>query len=162
LLGIGINIAPVTDSIRQFGVIQPGVDYVLRPGGYAIILNNCRQVAVIHSSMGMFLPGGGQDHGESLEMTVTREAKEESGISISGVKKLGVCDQLCFAKSENTYYRKREYFFLATQVGDPEPRGTEDEMLKWVDVDHALAQLAEEAQRWGLRLALMPKSASDA
>ena len=52
-------------SVPEFGIKQDGVDYIDRPGVYALIENKDKQVAVIETRMGHFLPGGGIDAGET-------------------------------------------------------------------------------------------------
>lgn len=46
-------------TIPCFGVAVPGTDYVLRPGGYALLRSNAGTVAVVETPQGHFLPGGG-------------------------------------------------------------------------------------------------------
>jgi 8-oxo-dGTP diphosphatase len=70
------------DSILVFGKPIKGYRYIERPGAYAIILDEAKRVAVVKNPLGYFLPGGGQDPGESPEETVKREVLEECGFSI--------------------------------------------------------------------------------
>jgi hypothetical protein len=64
-----------TPAIPEFGILDPGATYMLRPGGYAVILTAARDVAAVSTSQGLMLPGGGQDDGESPEDAAIREVK---------------------------------------------------------------------------------------
>lgn len=70
----------MVNGIPEFGVAVPGADYNLRPGGYIIVRNSQGEVAVISTPQGPFLPGGGQDDGESPAQAAVREASEECGL----------------------------------------------------------------------------------
>ena len=62
-------------------------------GVYRVILQE-GQLGVIHKQGGPYhgrydLPGGSQESGETLEMTLLREVKEETGLSVSSFQQLG-------------------------------------------------------------------------
>ncbi len=67
-------------SVPEFGTKQVGIDYIARPGVYAVIENNDRQIAVIETSNGYFLPGGGIDTGESVVDALKRAAETRDSI----------------------------------------------------------------------------------
>ncbi len=139
--------------IPQFGARTPGANYVLRHGGYAVILNTEGEVAVVSAPGGLFLPGGAQEQGESAEAAAIREAIEECGLRILIDERLGVADELVFADGENQHYRKRCEFFVAEVVGTAtsiEP----DHELMWLSPDRALTELRHESQRWAVQQAL--------
>jgi 8-oxo-dGTP diphosphatase len=72
----------VTTPIPEFGCPATGVEYILRPGGYAVIFSPDGEVAVVATSLGLALPGGGQQAGESPEDAAIRETREECGLRI--------------------------------------------------------------------------------
>src|SRR5438128_8721770 len=107
----------MVDGILEFGAAVAGADYILRPGGYIIVQNSQGEIAVISTPQGFFLPGGGQNSGESPAQAAVREAHEECGLLVQPSKLLGTADELVFAASEGKYYRKRSAFFSAELVG---------------------------------------------
>ena len=138
-------------TIPQFGIEIPGCDYVLRPGSYGVIRNQSGGVAVVFTPLGVFLPGGGREAGESDEAALLREVMEECGLHIQISHRIGVADELVFAKNEQCYFRKRSIFFAAELAADAPLMSTEpDHRLLWLPVGDALQQLHHESQRWAL------------
>lgn len=136
-------------TILEFGVAVAGIEYVFRPGGYAVVAGPDGTVAVASTSRGIFLPGGGQEPGESLEEAAVREAFEECGLRIRIRHCLGVADELAYALDEQTYFRKRCSFFAAELVGR-DGRGEADHHLLWMAADVAIVQLEHGSQRWAV------------
>jgi len=60
-------------AIPEFGTRLDGIDYIDRPSVYAVIENKHRQIAVIVTSNGYFLPGGGIDPSETEVDALKRE-----------------------------------------------------------------------------------------
>ncbi|HEV2664010.1 MAG TPA: NUDIX domain-containing protein [Blastocatellia bacterium] len=135
--------------IPEFGTAASGAEYLLRPGGYAVIFNGAGAVAVVSTPRGLFLPGGGQEFAESPEEAAIREAREECGLHISLGGHIGVADELVFAEGEGAHYRKRCVFFFAEiveELGVGEP----DHELAWLASDAAVRELRHESQRWAV------------
>src|SRR5262249_28261173 len=124
-------------------------DYVLRPGGYAVIFGAAGEVALVSTPSGLALPGGGQNPGEPPEDAAIRESREECGLQIALVHAVGVADELVFAADEGTHYRKRCTFFIAEVVGRT-GAGEPDHELVWLPLPEAVAALRHESQRWAV------------
>jgi 8-oxo-dGTP diphosphatase len=139
----------LTSTILEFGVSVPGIEYAFRPGGYVVVAGPGATVAVASTSRGFFLPGGGQDPGESADEAAVREAYEECGLRIRILRCLGVADELVYALDEETYFRKRCSFFAAELVGH-DGRGEADHHLVWIAPDVARVQLEHGSQRWAI------------
>ena len=143
--------------IPEFGLFDPNADYILRPGGYAVIFSQ-EGVAVASAPGGLLLPGGAQDDGESAEAAAIREAQEECGLVIALRHNLGIADELVFADDEKRHYRKRCAFFLAEVIG--EAAATEaDHRLMWLSAERAKEQLRHESQRWAVEQACRLRNA---
>jgi 8-oxo-dGTP diphosphatase len=138
------------DGICEFGERVAGAKYVLRPGGYAVIVREPRQIAVIATARGGFLPGGGLEQDETPAMAAIRETREECGLEIRIVRQIGVADELVFAADEATHFRKRCTFFVAELIGPACAGGEEAHLLTWVSPRAAAACLLHESQRWAV------------
>lgn len=149
------------DEVHVFGDPKPGVAYVLRPGGYAVILDDRGALAVVATEEGLHLPGGGQEAGESPEIAAIREVAEETGLRVALQALIGIADELVFSRARATHYRKRCWFFRATVIGSGE-RVDEDHELRWMAPDEAIAGLHHEVQRWAVRKALGRRPSSGA
>src|SRR5206468_2007641 len=68
--------------IPEFGKVAPGCRYDLRPGAHAVLRHDARRIAVVLTSLGDFLAGGGQALGESSEQVLRRETLEECGLDV--------------------------------------------------------------------------------
>ena len=143
----------MTDEIRVFGERTPGVSYVLRPGGYAVIFDGEGRLALVATEEGLHLPGGGQEPGETAETAAIREVAEETGLRVAIESTIGVADEFVFVRSDATHYRKRCTFFRATTSGAGEPIEPDHE-LQWVDAREAVRDLCHESQRWAVEQAL--------
>jgi 8-oxo-dGTP pyrophosphatase MutT (NUDIX family) len=136
-------------GILEFGIPVSGATYVLRPGGYAVILSARGEVAVVSTPLGLALPGGGQNDGEPPEDAAVRETQEECGLRIRLGPRIGMADELVFAADERTHYRKRCTFFLGEVIGG-DAVGEPDHVLVWLSVADAAARLLHGSQRWAV------------
>lgn len=80
-IGIGIGAAEML-----------GHEYKVRKNARAILLDDHGQIAIQHLVNHHFhkLPGGGVDDGETVEMAVLREIKEEVGCAATIIRPLGL------------------------------------------------------------------------
>ena len=141
-------------EIPEFGTSEPGVDYHLRPGSYGVLRDDLGRVAIIVLPVGNFLPGGGQESGETAEETLHREVREECGFAIRIGGRIGVADELLFAPRSKIHYRKRGSFFTATAEPGPLTPTDQGHELRWCAPAEALAWLTHESHRWAVERAL--------
>jgi len=145
------------EAIPEFGLAVSGVDYVLRPGGYLVVRNSQSEIAVVKTPRGFFLPGGGQDNGETPERAAIREAEEECGLKVELIKALCTADELVFAQPEQMHYRKRSVFFSAKLISVT-GTGETDHELKWMTLDDAVRRLNHQSQAWAVTKAFAKTS----
>ena len=65
-----------------------------RPSVYAIVIKDSKILLSPQHGKGYNLPGGGVNLGESLEVAVVRETKEETGLDVRVIRTLTVYDNL--------------------------------------------------------------------
>ena len=137
----------------EFGTRQANVDYVERPGAYAIIRNAASQVAIIRTPKGYFLPGGGVDRGEDMVATLRREVLEETGLGIEISREIGVAAQYLSAAKEGVYYKKIGHFFLANFAERLSESFEAEHELLWMSFDKAAHALNHQFQVWAIGMA---------
>lgn len=135
-------------SIPEFGAPEAGAVYHLRPGAHTLIVEETL-VVVVRTRIGLMLPGGGIDDGETAEQAAMRETREEVGLRVELGRDLGTADELVFARGEQRHCRKRSRFFVARIVGGAPPTEDDHEMT-WLETTDALSQLVYGSHRWAL------------
>jgi 8-oxo-dGTP diphosphatase len=138
-------------AIQEFGSKIDGVVYIDRPGVYAVIENRDKQIAVLETSIGYFLPGGGIDAGETEVEALKRELIEELGYQISVIAKIGAAVEYLKASREEKYYHIRSTFYevqLDSKIGE----GIEkDHRFVWLSQEEALRLLTRQSQVWAVQ-----------
>lgn len=135
-------------DIKAFGPILPGISYQDRPGAYGFILNQYRELAVVRTSYGLFLPGGGLDPGEDDLSGLARELNEELGFELVKAIYLYRASQYHWSEHYQAYFRKIGAFYEA-QVRIPTGAVcAEGHELVWMPLVHATRELSQEFQRW--------------
>ena len=142
---------------REFGELVCGTNYILRPGGYAVIRRSTGEIAVVTTPKGCFVPGGGQNPGETSAQAAIRETHEECSLQIQIGSLIGVADELVYSADEATHFRKRCFFFRAEIVAaDGQGSGEVDHVLSWLMPAIAVSRLTHESQRWAVAKAYQP------
>lgn len=147
-------------GLKQFGISQPGLTYVERPGAYAVIFDEQGRVAIIRVPHGHFLPGGGIDGAEQPEAALAREIREETGHAVRILAEIGEAAQYLTSGFDGRHLNKLGCFYLAT-LGPRLFEPTEpDHALLWLAVDEAKAVLSHEFQVWAIDEAVIHKTKS--
>jgi 8-oxo-dGTP diphosphatase len=133
-----------------FGVRQDGVHYTVRPSAYALIRNTGGQVAVVRTSVGTFLPGGGIEDGETPEQAIVREALEECAFIIRPAVWMTRAVQFVYSLAELTYFEKQSTFFDAQIESWTSMEIEADHELVWVSPETAARMLSHESHEWAI------------
>jgi len=138
-------------SIPEFGVKLAGVDYIDRPGVYAVIESNDRQIAIIETRNGYFLPGGGIDATESDVEALKREILEEIGYRATVLEKIGEAVEYVQAYSDEKNYQICGRFYKV-QLGSKIGEGVEkDHRLVWLRQEDVYKLLVRQSQVWAVQ-----------
>ena len=136
-------------EIPQFGTRAPGQHYVSRPSAYVVLRDPSDRIAVVRTPIGVFLPGGGQHPLETPEQAAIRETREECGLVIEIVGRIGVADQYVYSEPEDTFFAKRSTFLRAARVASA-PSAEADHTLHWVAERDAEQLLTHPSHRWAI------------
>ncbi len=136
---------------RVFGRILPGIKYVDRPGAYAFLLNAAGEVAVIQTSFGLFLPGGGVDEDEDLITALRRELSEEIGYEVVSSRFIVSASQYHWSEFYQSHFKKIGSFFVVEANPPVTPINQAGHVLLWLKPEEATAKLSQEFQRWAIQ-----------
>ncbi|WP_424927036.1 NUDIX hydrolase [Amaricoccus tamworthensis] len=136
--------------MRRFGEpVVPGMNYIDRPGAYAVIRDG-RDVLITRQAdptPDFQLPGGGIDPGESPLPALHRECLEETGWKIQVERKLGAFQRYAWLPDYKFWARKVCHIYLARPVrrmGEPTEPG---HSALWMSVDAASRLLGNAGDR---------------
>jgi 8-oxo-dGTP diphosphatase len=137
----------------EFGERINGVSYKTRPGAYAIVINANGKVAVVKTSTGFFLPGGGIEQDETAEMALVREVREECGWEVVVLEKVAEAVQYVHAPGEGFF--AKQCFFYRCSIHERTASPVEhDHQTLWLDVAEARKRLTHESQSWAIAQAI--------
>lgn len=133
-----------------FGVREGAERYTVRPSAYGLVENGRGQLAVVRTSHGVFLPGGGIEEGETPEQAVVREALEECGLAVrvGGWKACAV--QFIYSEADRAHYEKLSTFVDATVEAVASSATEADHKLEWVALEAAPQILSPESHGWAV------------
>jgi len=86
------------------------------------------------------LPKGTPNPGESLEQTAVREVREETGLDVRVVDKLGVIEYW-FSREGTRYHKWVHYYLMEAVGGDTSKHDVEYDKVEWFPAEVALKKL---------------------
>lgn len=137
-------------NIPVFGVRPESSECVTRKSAYVLAVRADGCLAVVRTSQGTFLPGGGIEGGETPHEAIARETLEECGLTIHTGAWVVRAIQFVYSEPEKTYFEKRSTFFDGVIVGGDSTTGEPDHELVWVGAEEAARILSHESQRWAV------------
>lgn len=140
------------ERVPEFGERVPGAHYVRRPGSYGLAFDDLNNVCLMRTHIGLFIPGGGANPGETEVETLPRELREESGYAAAIVRRIGAAVQNVYAEGEGFF--AKVCAFYEVQLGEKIDQHSEgDHTLVWLPIDEALERILHRSQRWALETA---------
>jgi len=137
-------------NVLVFGAPPIAVLPIVRPSAYGIIADPQGRLAVVHTAIGLSLPGGGSDEAEAPEATVVREAREECGLDIQVGQWRRSAIEHAFSAAEQAQFEKRNTFCDGAVLrADGEP-SEPDHLLEWMAAGQAAVLLAPASHRWAV------------
>ena len=138
-------------TIHAFGSKLDGIDYIDRRGVYAVIANSAKEIAVLETQEGYFLPGGGIEPGETEREALKRELIEEIGYQASVIAELGAAVEYINASKVEKHYQIRSTFYNV-QLDSKIVEGVErDHRLVWLPQGDACKLLTRQSQVWAVQ-----------
>jgi len=98
------------------------------------------------------MPKGHLEEGETVAEAATREAREESGLTVGEIEQLGEISYVYSSRERNgatlTRIFKRVHFFLMEHTGgDPSAHDSETDEVAWFSFDEALARATHPSEQ---------------
>ncbi|MEM7058573.1 MAG: NUDIX domain-containing protein [Pseudomonadota bacterium] len=132
----------------------PGIPYRDRIGAYAIIAGRDGHLLLVDEDGELQLPGGGIDPGESPVQAMHREALEETGWRISGLRRIGSFQRYVYIPQYSMWARKSQLIFIARAVMSLGPPTETGHIPLWMPPDVAARRLDIEGDRVMVREAM--------
>jgi len=131
-----------------FGSRGPKIDYAERRAAYLVSVN-AGKVAMVGSGRNLFLPGGGSLPGETPEMIVAREVREELGRGVQLVHTVCRAVQYFYSADDDCHYEMRAVFF-AGELTPRQPNQVSEHSLKWLPIAQASVSCFHECHAWAI------------
>lgn len=129
--------------LATIGQVDASIQYADRPT-VKVVIKNDNKVLIINKGL---LPGGGIDPGESDQEAITRELREELGVTVKDVQEIGTVVQYRNLL-EKRYLINGYTAEIETTGGLTEPRdeGEAQFTIQWLTVEDAIAFVAESIE----------------
>jgi 8-oxo-dGTP pyrophosphatase MutT (NUDIX family) len=132
--------------VPVFGAPLEGREHRPRAAVYAVIRDAQRRIAAVKTSLGLLLPGGRKELGETLVECLRRELREECARPVSIERQIGLAVEY-FETAEGAF-EGRHVFFEARFLG--EPNGPAEYELVWLEPGEARQLLHHRSHAWAL------------
>jgi RimJ/RimL family protein N-acetyltransferase/8-oxo-dGTP pyrophosphatase MutT (NUDIX family) len=142
----------------QYGRRIAGRTYIIRPGSYAIIQNDAGQFAIVQTTGGIGLPGGGADSAESPQQTLQRELLEETGRRVLIHRQIGESIEFVHSTREGDFEKHCTFFHASFDPSAPPSPPEPGTQILWLAAADAIAVLTHESHRWAIANVARPSA----
>jgi 8-oxo-dGTP diphosphatase len=132
--------------VPVFGEPLAGREHRPRAAVYAVIRDAERRVAAVRTSLGLLLPGGGLERGETIVECLKRELREECARPVAIDRQIGLA--LEYFETTEGAFEGRHVFFEARFVGGA--NGVAEYELVWLEPESARELLHHRSHGWAL------------
>lgn len=137
-------------GVPVFGEHEPSFELVARPSAYGLLFDREQRIAVVQTRKGLWLPGGGVEHGESRAQAVVREFREECGLVVIARELLTRALQYAPDVRARRCYAKTSSFHRVELAGPCGVPSELDHVLRWLAPHEAHAELFARSHAWAL------------
>lgn len=134
--------------MKYVGEKEDNIEYIKRPGSYAIIINkDNKKIGIVTDGEDYFYLGGGIEAGETELEALRRELIEEAGYSIKNIKKFEEVGSYIESKKKG-YYEVIANVYIAEfdeRITEPIEK---DHTVLWVDPEEYESKMFREWQRY--------------
>lgn len=133
------------DVLATIGQRNVSTFYVDRPTVKVVIRNSDNEVLILNNGL---LPGGGVDAGESDDEAITRELREELGVTVEGVQEIGTIIQYRnFLGKRYVIHGYEATLETAGGMMDPQDEGEVSFVVQWLTLEDAIAYVTSSIER---------------
>ncbi|MBX7250010.1 MAG: NUDIX domain-containing protein [Caulobacteraceae bacterium] len=139
--------------VLQFGEKRPGVAYRDRPAAFGVAVRDGRVACVRITgpgNEGWDIPGGAIDEGEDEGQALAREFREETGLIVRPLRRLGRAGQY-FVRADGEGLNNLCAFHVVEVVDEqPGAKVEDDHELIWLTPEEAIRRLKHDAHAWAV------------
>lgn len=116
---------------------QTGIKYRKRVGVYGLVVNQRLEIAVVKTSTGYFLPGGGVEENESFIECLKRECQEEIAFDVCVGKYLSAYTYYFYSTTLDYPMESIGYFYECVDYTPLDKPSEKDHALIWMTLKDA-------------------------
>ena len=137
-----------------FGEPIPDARYWRRAGAYAVIPDGRGRVAMARHKGQLHLPGGGLDAGETHDLALLREVREETGLVVAVDRWFAEAEEYAWSESLGPFLKAGRFAIARVVEQASEPLAGHE--LVWATLAEVEREVVGPSQAWavatGLRL----------
>ena len=135
-----------------FGEPIPGARYWRRAGAYAVIPDGTGRVAMARHKGQLHLPGGGLDAGETHDVALLREVREETGLVVAVDRWFAEAEEYAWSESLGPFLKAGRFALARVVEHVSEPLSGHE--LVWATLAEVERDVVGPSQSWAVSTGL--------